>query len=599
MTTQKSDSLTSSEGDFLKAFLKVDDRVQDLMKGNEGQGLYNKIQNLKSDENVAGQLQDILNHILEPMKELLIKQDWYNWSGFICWDYFREKPIVLITACSENLSQTRYEFARDLYKQENIFNRGNGFQDILALTFNKGVQSVPILLEWKRPGSVEEENPFKDIHTCSVNQLNEALNDEECKERYEDLLSFVDTEYNRKANDEPTYQLFAARINDVSDILLRKDRRIIASETDSLKLRLFEQISDATFTEKELLNLVVWNRCFDNTWQYIFYVPGAFLNNMGVGGIVLASNRLPGYTEYRLIEQTINRVFSQLAIVFGAVESRSKARVETIRAPYHEFSTFSNAIQAFINSVDEHPGLLEIISGDSHLTELHERAKFYNEYLNIVLSYFKHRETDGWFLLKQTKLPTNNIRNILNSMYKPALGYTILQWQDNRRYGRFISSHKNQLINSIYNINDNSRLSSLRIKGKWQTAVFVGCFILTCNMLEHGIKAMSKRDDLINPWHELAFVEDPKGKTFSFRNVYSDDEPTRNELDRIKGRFEQGVSFDFKRYGGMLVLDTIFEDLKTEHLDIKINFEDTDGQNWVCFNLTLPNEAFEEAKSDE
>lgn len=595
-------NFSTSENMFLEAFFEVNDNLQFLIEEKvEGEEwLYNIIFKLKGDENAADELKETLKGILKPLEELLKRQEWFNWAGFICWDYFRDKPILLETFWSPNTEVVdfcRYEFARDLYKQENIFTPQYGFQDILGLTFTKGVKNSPIILEWKREDGKGRKESYESIHFCEVNALNELLDDETFLKKFNDLMFFVSTECCKERRGEPQYREFADKIKSLSEYVLAENKGIIKGTTDNLKDTLFKSPTDAFFSRKEFLNILFWNRCFDDKWQYIFYVPGAFLHNLGVGGIVFATNKLPGFIEYRLIEQTINRVFGELAIVFSAVESRLKERAETIRAPYHEFSTFSNAIQTFISSLEHHAYIKKIILEDSNLFELYDRAKFYNDYLNIVLSYFKHRGSDGWFLLSQAEFPTDNVEQILKSMYKPAIGYTILHWQNNKLYKKFINKHKDELKNSQYNIVDKIGLNLLQIDGKWQTAVFVACFILTCNMLEHGIKALSETETSIKTWHELKFFNSAGNYTFSFGNIYSPDEATRNELFRIKSRFESGESFDFKRYGGLLVLDTIYEDLKSEGLKIDVNI--SKDQNWVYFDLSLPIAVFKEVKENE
>lgn len=595
--------IEDSEREFLDAFFTVDENVRSLIEREKGDWLFNKINSLKYDSTAIEDIGRELKSVLKPMELLLINQPWFNWGGFLSWNYFDEEPFLLESFYSTNsgyntekIKIPRYKFARNFYNSQ-FFSSEYDFQEILGLTFEEETQSFPILLIWRRTGN-RTENPFQNIlHFCDVTALNTLTQDEEFNKRFEDLLNFVNGFRNYKISlNAPEFKQLADKIRNVTNFVLTKNPEIIKEEIESLREKLFKSNPNIFFTDKQFLNLLFWNRCFDETWQYIFYIPGNFLKNIGAGGVVFASEELPTLMQYKLIEQSINRVFGEVAIVFGAVESRMKERSESIRAPFHEFKTISSATKQLIKKIERHPNLLLTISKDAELSEAFDKAKFFSGYANIAYSYFKHRGSGKWQHYDElTEEGLENVDKILSLMYKPALGNTFYRWHTTDGIRDFIHSYKDKLFDSVFNIKNHSQLSHLQVKGEWQTAFYVASFILTCNMIEHGIKAMSEIGNLINFWHELSLTENPRTRTFSFCNIYTSDQATYDGLKRIKNRFEEGNSFDFKNYGGMLVLDTILGDFRTKRLEIKVDFlKKNDSYDWVSFDLSLPNEAFEE-----
>ena len=72
-----------SERKFLDAFFNVDDNVRLLIERDKGDWLFNRINSLKYDGSALEDLRTELKSVLQPMEELLVKQPWFNWGGFL------------------------------------------------------------------------------------------------------------------------------------------------------------------------------------------------------------------------------------------------------------------------------------------------------------------------------------------------------------------------------------------------------------------------------------------------------------------------------------------------------------------------------------
>lgn len=63
-------------------------------------------------------------------------------------------------------------------------------------------------------------------------------------------------------------------------------------------------------TSATLCRALIWNRLFDDEWQYIYFIPAKFLKGSTVSGIVCAFGEFLTEQEHIVLTQIVNRIFS-------------------------------------------------------------------------------------------------------------------------------------------------------------------------------------------------------------------------------------------------------------------------------------------------
>jgi len=309
----------------LQCFREIETGFLKLLEEESGACFVGNLQRMISggDGNGAGPLEEAFGKIVNP---LILNAFWGTWIGFILYDDALNIFHILYKYPSALIDGNRYAYmTRFLASQE--FSSAHFVEPMTDIIFNKGTRTQPLTVKWPRanaesaPVNGKANELILDFSGLNINKvalekiskLTENINKNNgFSETAKDILSIA-AEFNKC---KVCSELIK---NNVEELVSRFSiAGVFPYETDILI--------------KNFTNTLIWNRLFDDQWQYLYFIPARFSEGDATSGVVGGFIEALPPEDYFILTQIVNRLYAPFHFSFSMITSRAHARRSAMAA---------------------------------------------------------------------------------------------------------------------------------------------------------------------------------------------------------------------------------------------------------------------------
>ena len=306
---------------LIKCLEEVERRFSIFMRDMEkkGKSLSTMYEEMRSDPKGAVlKLRVGFSNVVEPV---LLNEFDGTWMAFLLWDDYNGEFRILHNYSSIKpgyIDAKRYDFISQ-FVASNEFKESKLTEPMRDIIFKSLTQKKTLIFSWEK---VSRISPYisrlqEDIRPIVIGF--DELHSPGTRTALDNLDNFITQNQNVPEEQRPAiFKIFARRISEAAD-------RILAAQQSNARQALKKAITtiyqefkltggqgDEPLLEVgALCRSLIWNRLFDNNWKYLYYIPArSFEVGKAVSGIVCAFRDVLKPTEYVILMQIINRIFS-------------------------------------------------------------------------------------------------------------------------------------------------------------------------------------------------------------------------------------------------------------------------------------------------
>lgn len=334
------------ESELIECFQKIEEEFLGFLnsKVNKEHFVIDEIGNLYlHPETAIKKLRDKFAPVVEPC---LLDTFNVNWVGFLLWDEFNETFRILHRYPSKKISEdrcklNRYHFLSRFLKSPQFEEKGF-IEPMTRIIFREFSRTQTLILSWAR------SSPLPDLESVTKEKFPEilrpvpvtfdSLNEiQMVGHQLNEIEGFVKNHCNRQYEGE-IFKTLADKISDLAEMISndKKGGKILENATNEIDRR-FRTENDSENEPRLVEPLhfcqsLIWNRLFDDSWQYLYYIPARFFEKYAVSGIVFASEGFLEVHTHSMLSQMVNRLFAPFHFGLYLQEMRTHALRSAIAA---------------------------------------------------------------------------------------------------------------------------------------------------------------------------------------------------------------------------------------------------------------------------